>query len=136
MIGHLLRRWHSELRESAKRGGHIGRLLTGEQARSPKWRAVEKEHLKAQPMCMVCGGVKHLQVHHLRPFHDFPELELDPKNLITGCMGKFECHLRVLHGGSFQFYNPEAASDAALLMKYPFRRPMVEANAKVKRLPN
>jgi len=59
-------------------------------ARSPKWPAVEKKHLKDYPYCEVCGAVGSNQVHHIFPFHycvslGRPDLELDQRNLITLC---------------------------------------------------
>ena len=51
--------------------------------RSPKWPHVEKLHLKLEPTCAACGSSKKLNVHHKKPFHLFPESELDLNNLIT-----------------------------------------------------
>ena len=51
-------------------------------ARSPKWPGVEKLHLKFHPVCEACGSDKKLNVHHKKPFHLFPQLELDMNNLI------------------------------------------------------
>ena len=53
--------------------------------RSPKWPAVRRQHLKEQPECQVCGTTEDVDVHHLRPVHLHPELELDPSNLISLC---------------------------------------------------
>lgn len=80
-------------------------------ARSPKWPHVEKLHLKLEPVCAACGSNKKLNVHHKKPFHLFPELELDLNNLITLCMDK-ECHIKIGHGGNFKDYNPDVAEDA------------------------
>jgi hypothetical protein len=84
--------------------------------RSPKWPHVEKLHLKLEPACACCGSTKHLQVHHKKPFHLFPELELDLNNLITLCEDEKECHLKVGHGGNFKDYNPNVATDAAKVL--------------------
>lgn len=58
-------------------------------ARSPKWSEVQKAFVKANPVCAVCDKkgtlLNPLNVHHQRPFHLHPELELDPNNLITLC---------------------------------------------------
>ena len=75
--------------------------------RSNKWPTVEKHFLEANPTCAVCGGTKRLNVHHIRPFHIFPELELDTSNLITMCMGEKECHLKISHGSNFKAYCPK-----------------------------
>ena len=53
--------------------------------RSDQWPKVRKTHLASHPTCELCGGEKKLEVHHMRPFHLHPELELEPSNLITLC---------------------------------------------------
>jgi 5-methylcytosine-specific restriction endonuclease McrA len=40
--------------------------------------------------CKKCGGKKHLCVHHIKKWADYPTLRYDPENLITLC--------RVCHG--------------------------------------
>ena len=82
--------------------------------RSHKWPAVQRLHLKFEPKCACCGSTKKLNVHHKKPFHLFPELELDLNNLITLCMDK-ECHLKIGHGGNFKDYNPNIDEDAKTL---------------------
>ena len=79
--------------------------------RSPKWPHVEKLHLKLEPACACCGSTKKLNVHHKKPFHLFPQFELDLNNLITLCMDK-ECHLKVGHGNDFKDYNPDVEADS------------------------
>lgn len=84
--------------------------------RSSEWHKVRKTHLRAHPVCEVCGIAKDLQVHHLKPFHLYPELELEPSNLITLCTSKnwgFNCHLIAGHGGNYQWENPDTAENAA-----------------------
>lgn len=80
--------------------------------RSSGWEAVRDARLAASPACVACGGVHLLQVHHIVPFSTAPDLELEPSNLITLCMGEFDCHLRLGHGGSFRHYNPRVIEDA------------------------
>ena len=53
--------------------------------RSPKWSKVRKSFLKTHDRCAICGKLKNLQVHHKKPVHLFPHLELDKNNLITLC---------------------------------------------------
>jgi hypothetical protein len=72
--------------------------------RSSQWRKVEKDFLEKNPCCAVCGLKEKLNVHHIKPFHLYPELELDVNNLITLCMGKKECHLLIGHGADFKAY--------------------------------
>lgn len=75
--------------------------------RSSRWPTVEKYFRKTHPTCAACGSKNRLNVHHIQPFHIFPELELDINNLITLCMGKKECHLRLGHGSDFKAYCPD-----------------------------
>jgi len=56
-------------------------------------------------------------VHHIKPFHIEPELELEPDNLITLCMDEFDCHLLIGHGDSFQCYNPHVVEDCSAFRK-------------------
>ena len=58
--------------------------------RSSGWRKIRNAHLVLFPRCAICGTKKSLEVHHIKPFKDHPELELDPSNLETLC-GK-RCH--------------------------------------------
>lgn len=81
-------------------------VITGKK-RSPQWHKVQENFLDDNPFCEVCGSHQNLQVHHIKPFHLFPELELDPNNLITVCMDKNECHLKIAHGGNFKSYCPD-----------------------------
>lgn len=60
--------------------------------RSSEWPRIEREHLKLQPRCAACARSTRLQVHHIKPFYIYHELELDLSNLITLCMGLFEYH--------------------------------------------
>jgi 5-methylcytosine-specific restriction protein A len=85
--------------------------------RSPKWPALRKKHLKENPKCAHCGSVKKLEVHHLKPFHAHPELELDPKNLITLCESKergVDCHRFVGHLGNYRLINVKTLEMVAL----------------------
>jgi hypothetical protein len=95
-------------------------------ARSSKWPAVRRAHLKNHPRCEVCGGKKSLQAHHVRPFHLHPQLELDPKNLITLCESEADgclAHLMFGHLGSFKSYNIHVREDVAIWRKKIKNRP-------------
>lgn len=135
-LTHLWRVLHNNVRESAKRGSLVASLLTLEPPRSGKWRTVEHEHLAIQDRCAACGTSESLNVHHIRSFATEPALELVLSNLITLCMGKHECHIRIGHGGSFAKggYNPNVVLDAALVRKDPSRRPEIELRAKAARV--
>lgn len=99
-------------------------------ARSGHWPTVRKQHLAAHPTCAVCGGADSLEVHHVRPFHLHPELELDPSNLVTLCEAKKDgvnCHLFFGHLGNFKSFNTTVGADAAGWATKIAQRPKVEA---------
>lgn len=76
--------------------------------RSKEWPGVRRFYLDNHPMCEVCGGNEKLEVHHIKPFHLFPELELDYDNLITLCESKkygINCHLFIGHRGNYRNIN-------------------------------
>jgi predicted HNH restriction endonuclease len=54
-----------------------------------------------------------LEVHHVKPFHLFPQLELDPANLMTLCEDGGNCHFMVGHLKDWRRYNPKARPAAA-----------------------
>jgi hypothetical protein len=94
--------------------------------RSTKWPAVEKEHLKREPACVVCGHKgKGLNVHHILSFRLHPELELDDGkdgsgtdgNLITLCgeEGRCKAHYWLGHCGEWSGWNPHVREDAKLM---------------------
>lgn len=101
--------------------------------RSPQWPSVEKRFLNLNPYCAACGSTRELQVHHVKPFHLFPKLELQPDNLLTLCMDEKDCHLMVGHGGYFAAYNPNVLQDVADLQA-GLMRGVVEIRAKRARL--
>jgi 5-methylcytosine-specific restriction endonuclease McrA len=53
--------------------------------RSSKWPKVRAAHVAKFPRCAACGSLKQLNVHHVKPVWLYPELELQPPNLITLC---------------------------------------------------
>lgn len=87
--------------------------------RSPKWPVVRNKHVKENPDCVACGSRENIQVHHLKPFHLFPELELEPTNLITLCEIEIKDedrqndnhHLTLGHSGNFKNNNKKVLSD-------------------------
>lgn len=93
-----------------------GKPSFGGIARSPEWRGVRNDYLKRFPNCRVCNGVKKSRVHHLNPFHLFPELELVEENLITLCEKKkygINCHLLIGHLGNWRRINLDCEKDAS-----------------------
>lgn len=87
--------------------------------RSSKWPALRKSFLKIHGTCAACGGTEYLEVHHIEPFHENPELELNFNNLITLCdkPGKQNCHLEIGHLGNFKSKNPNVRADAKEKLK-------------------
>ena len=87
--------------------------------RSPHWETVRKQHLKNNPGCAACGSTKNVQVHHIKPFHLFPELELEPTNFISLCEVDIvdadktndNHHLHLGHGGDFHKNNDKVLED-------------------------
>ena len=91
-------------REIARQHGHD---------RSPEWPRVAREHLLREPTCQVCGYKgQGLQVHHIKPFHLHPKLELDPENLITLCEIKGrDHHLLIGHLDDWESFNVNVRRD-------------------------
>ena len=83
-------------------------------ARSPEWHRVAREHLLHEPACVVCGyRGDGLQVHHIKPFHLHPSLELDPRNLVTLCeVSGRDHHLLIGHLDEWESYNVDVRDDA------------------------
>lgn len=91
--------------------------------RSPRWPAVRAAHLALHPFCAACGGTEHLQVHHKKPVHLFPQLELEPDNLITLCEGPGRgCHFIFGHLYSWFAFNPSVELDAHRMLGKVKRR--------------
>lgn len=87
--------------------------------RSPGWSAVRDAFL-AGKRCAVCGRYDNLVAHHVKPYHLFPEHELDVANLMPLCEsgpGSLNCHCVVGHCGDWKAYNPNAIEDAATLAR-------------------
>lgn len=53
--------------------------------RSSGWKKVRDEFVLENPYCSACGTKSKLEVHHIKPYHIDPSLELDKNNLITLC---------------------------------------------------
>lgn len=84
-----------------------------EKQRSSRWPKIRAEHLAQFPTCAACGTNKHLEVHHLHPFSQYPELELEPTNLLTLCESpSHNCHLIFGHLLLWESWNPFAELDA------------------------
>ena len=94
-----------------------GKVAPEGPGRSNKWPGVRAAFLKDHNECAVCEGKLKLEVHHKKPFHLHPELELDPTNFITLCEEKADginCHLSFGHLGSFKSFNINVDDDAKM----------------------
>jgi len=80
--------------------------------RSKGWRKVRKTFIKKYPVCSACGSRRKLEVHHIKDFSYNPELELDPKNLITLCRSGTQCHFTFGHLGNWKSINPTVKEDS------------------------
>ena len=85
----------------------------GGKRRSSKWPALRRRFLKEFPACVACGRTVNVVPHHIQPYHEFPERELDWDNLIPLCEGKTcNCHIVVGHNWDWRYWNAEVRHDA------------------------
>lgn len=86
--------------------------------RHPDWPKKSRAWMAAgHGVCEVCGS-KATVVHHLWPFHFYPELEMEEWNWHAVCEGEgrsLNCHLTIGHSGTFRAFNPNFVVDAALM---------------------
>lgn len=68
--------------------------MTYEGPRSSEWVQIRTDFVRKHPRCEACGSTANLNVHHVVPFHQRPDLELVEDNLITLCR---EHHFRIGH---------------------------------------
>lgn len=82
----------------------------GGKARASDWSTWRKQHIKDYcELCLKKGSIlSPLELHHVKKFSDFPELEKDPDNVVTGCR---TCHLKFYHLGSFLSANKYIKED-------------------------
>ena len=92
--------------------------------RSPKWSEVRKRHLENNPNCAACGKNKKVEVHHKKPVHIHPELELDPSNLITLCADP--CHILFGHFMDWKSWNITVEEDCKVYYNRLIKRPKKE----------
>lgn len=100
--------------------------------RSGKWPTVRKTYLTAYPMCLVCRTrgslLKTNEVHHIKPYHLHPELELDPTNFITFCRPH---HLLVGHLMDWSSVNENVVEDAVSWAMKIAHRPNIAVDNEV-----
>jgi 5-methylcytosine-specific restriction endonuclease McrA len=99
----------------------IYKLATGQnrlfKSRSSHWPKLRAWYLSTKPFCEACRSTEKLEVHHIFSYHEHPELELDPSNLIALCESKrlgFSCHLVIGHHGNFKLANKFVVDDAKI----------------------
>ncbi len=90
--------------------------------RSSRWPSVRAWFLREHPQCELCGGIEKLTVHHVKPFHQFPDLELHPQNLFTLCEEN-GCHLIWGHLGCYRSINANVVRDVRAFAKKIRNRP-------------
>lgn len=91
---------------------YISKIFGAVRPRSPKWNQFKNKWLKKNPNCIICGSTKYTIVHHIKPFHLFPQFELDESNVVTICENpKFNHHLYIAHQGNYCKYNKTLIED-------------------------
>ncbi|MDE2098527.1 MAG: HNH endonuclease [Patescibacteria group bacterium] len=127
--------WLNNLLESIT---PTGRAKLGGASRSPLFAEAKKKYFETHlKVCAGCDSVKGIQVHHIKDFSDFPELELSLDNYLLLCEGTPQnCHLNIGHSGNFKSINPNSVEDAKKNRERFRNRPVghlakVEAFSKV-----
>lgn len=85
--------------------------VSASRPRSPSWGSVRRKYLASNRQCKTCGTKERIEVHHVKPYHLFPALELDANNLMSLCE---RCHLFVGHLGDWRAWNPQVREHAEL----------------------
>lgn len=103
-------------RDARKYGAPFMRGTANGRPRSSRWPRVRDQCIERDGgRCQICDEKRrrYLRGHHKKPFHKFPELELDPDNVITLCEGPvFNCHLLFGHWGDYrERWNPNIDED-------------------------
>ncbi len=86
--------------------------------RDGRWPTFEHRLIASHPFCACCGqtNIKTLEGHHIQPFHEHPEFELDADNVIILCGYRSNsCHRLIGHGGNFRLINATVKEDIAYL---------------------
>lgn len=96
--------------------------------RSGQWPRVRAVHLQKEPYCQCCGHAKDLNVHHIEPVHEHPELELVDSNLITLCQGPGGgCHLLVGHLKLWSSKNVHVRDWCQMILPAVRNRPVIKS---------
>lgn len=88
-----------------------------DKARSSHWPETRHAHLLVESFCQACGTILNLTVHHIFPFHLFPQLELFDGNLITLCeTPSTNCHFLFGHDRNWKLYVPTVRDTVKLVL--------------------
>jgi len=68
-----------------------------------KWRKTRNAFYKLNKTCAMCNATKDIQVHHIKPWHLYPEERYSYENLVSLCL---PCHFRFGHGRNWKAHNP------------------------------
>ena len=98
--------------------------LFGYTLRSSNWPTIRKQHIKKHPFCIACNSTKNLEVHHVKPYQLYPELELDPSNLVTLCKTH---HLVFGHLTDYHSWNEAVVEDSNWYLQKVKNKPKVPA---------
>ena len=82
--------------------------------RSDDWPSFRKRNIHEK--CDVCGKGLFLELHHIRPFHLSPGLELELTNIVTLCR---KHHFELGHFFSWKSYNKEIKQWIAQIQNRP-----------------
>jgi len=77
-----------------------------------KWRRVRDRYYATHKTCAMCGIARDIQVHHIKPWHLYPEERYSHKNLVSLCQ---PCHFRFGHGRNWKAYNPVVVDMAEIV---------------------
>jgi len=73
--------------------------------RLPAVARAMREYAMQFPDCAYCGRTGSVDVHHIEPVHDKPDLAGYKSNMISLCR-KPACHIVIGHRGNFSDSNP------------------------------
>lgn len=98
--------------------------------RHKDWPKVCAANIDRFPACIACGTTvrKFLTCHHIKPYNEFPELELVDKNLATMCeTPSHNCHFIFGHLCWWNISNPRVLEMSAdYLEEYVRQRAKIE----------
>jgi hypothetical protein len=96
--------------------------------RSSRWKSFRDAFVADHPECEACGARYRLNVHHVIPFHERPDLELEESNLIVLCVSPdHNCHFLLGHDPDgpngpekpdWKKSNPNVREDAEAYRRY------------------